>query len=226
MSSGTQTFDLNLNEVVEDAYELCGLVATTGSDYRSARRSLDMMFIEWANRGTNFWTLHENQTALAAGQQTVDLDPNVLDIIEHYTRLNDGEPGQTDLHLKRIGVDDWANLPNKNSRGRPVNIWVEKTKEFPVLHLWPVPTKPYTLVWHELIRIEDTGNNPADNLDVPWRFIPAMVAGLAVRVAEKRAPERLQILFVKETTTWDDAVASDRERRATRFSPNLNPYRR
>lgn len=226
MSSGTRSFDLNLTEIIEEAFELCGLTARSGSDYRSARRSMDLMFIDWANSGTNFWTLKENFADLASGQQEVTLDSSVLDIIEHYTRTGIGTTGQSDLHLKRIGVDEWANLTNKLSKGRPVNIWVEKLKDGPVLHLWPIPQIPYRLVWYELVRIEDTGANPASDADVPWRFLPAMALGLAVRLAVKKAPERLAILEPQYAKSWEHAEASDRERRPTRFSPNLSPYRR
>lgn len=226
MSSGTSNFDLNLNEIVEEAYDLCGLTAKTAKDYRSARRSLDLMFIDWVNSGTNFWTLQENFTDLAAGVGEFTLAANVLDIIEQYTRTGVGTQSQTDLHLQRLGIDDWANLPNKLTQGRPVNVWVEKLKDAPVLHLWPVPNIPYRLVWHELIRIEDAGLNPSEDADVPWRFIPAMTMGLAVRIAIKRAPERLQILEGQYAKAWDNAVGADRERRATRLSPNLNAYRR
>lgn len=224
-TSGTSTFTLDLREIVEDAFERCGLTIRSGLDYRSARRSFDLLTIEWSNRGTNFWKLEVATTALAAGTQTVTLDPTVLDVIETYTRLNAGTVNQSDLHVKPIGMDDYANLPTKNSRGRPVNVWVDKRRDAPVLTLWPVPDQAYTLVYHQLVRIEDSGLPATNNADVPWRFLPALVAGLAVHIARKKAPDRLQDLKLDYEEVWAEAVGADRERRATYFAPNLNPYR-
>lgn len=223
-SSGTKTFDLSLNEIVDEAYSMCGLTARSGEDYRSARRSIDLLLVDWSNRGINFWTLRQRQETLQEGQATLTLDRETIDVLEAYTRSREGERQQTDLPLKRIGVKDWANHPNKLSRGRPVNVWVEKLKDAPVLHFWPVPDKEYEIVWHELAKSDDTGTNPQANADVPWRFLPPLVSGLAVKLAEKRAPDRLAILVPKYERDWDDAVAADRERRPTRFSPNLQPY--
>ena len=225
-SSGTSTFDLDLRDIIEEAYEMCGLTARSGSDYRSARRSLDLLFTEWSTRGINFWTLEEASTSVAAGTATVTLDSDVLDVLEVYTRTNVGSTNQQDQHVKRIGVKDWANLPTKLSQGRPVNVWVEKLKAAPVLHLWPVPDQTYTLVVHQLTRIEDTGTPGTNTADVPWNFVPAMTAGLAAKIALKRAPDRLGLLTDLYERTWLDAESSNRERRSTHFSPNLNPYRR
>jgi hypothetical protein len=225
-SSGTSTFNLDLRDIVEDAFEKCGLEVRSGMDYRSARRSMDLLFIKWAQKGVNFWTLEEATTALTAGTETVTLDADVLDVLEIYTRTNAGTVNQNDLHVKPIGVKEWAQLPTKKTRGRPVNVWVEKLRDAPVLHLWPVPDQAYTLVYHQLVRIQDTGTPGTNTADVPWRFLPPLVSGLALEIARKRAPERIPIIEAEYREDWTDATSADRERRPTRFSPNLNAYRR
>lgn len=229
--SGTQDFDLDIAEIIEDAYERCGIAVRSGMDFRTARRSLDLLFIEWATKGINFWTIDEFATALPANTATLTLDQttvgsDVADVLEIYTRTQTGTVNQSDLPIKRIGMADWANLPNKLQTGRPVNVWVEKRRDAPILHFWPVPDQAYTLVTHLLTRIDDTGTPASNTADVPWRFIPAMVAGLAMQISLKRAPDRFPLLETKYKEAWADAVNSDRERRPTRFSPNLNAYRR
>jgi hypothetical protein len=225
-TSGTSTFSLDVRDLIEEAFEMCGLSVRSGMDYRSARRAMDLLFIEWATKGVNFWTVEEQSTALVAGTETVTLDAAVLDVLEIYTRTNAGTENQNDLNVKIIGLKDWANYPSKKSQGRPVNVWVEKRRDAPVIHLWPVPDQAYTLVYHVLTRIEDTGSPGTNDADVPWKFIPALTAGLAMKIAVKKAADRLPILAPIYQSAWDDAVAADRERRPTRFSPNLNPYRR
>lgn len=225
-TSGTSTFTLDLRDIVEEAYELCGLEVRSGMDYRSARRSMDLLFIRWAQKGINFWTIEEGTTALTAGTETVTLDADDLDVLEIYTRTNAGTVNQNDLHIKQIGLKDWAQYPTKKSRGRPVNVWVEKRRDAPVLHLWPVPDQAYTLVYHTLTRIEDSGTPGTNDADVPWRFLPALTSGLALEIARKRAAERIPVIEPIYREDWLDATSADRERRPTKFSPNLNPYRR
>ena len=224
-TSGTSTFNLDLRDLVEEAFELCGLTPRSGMDYRSARRAMDLLFIEWAQKGINFWTIEEKTASLVSGTTTVTADADVLDVLEIYTRTNAGTSNQSDLNVKRIGLKEWADLPTKRTSGRPVNVWVEKRRDAPVLHLWPVPDQAYTLVYHCLTRIEDSGTPGTNDADVPWRFIPCLTYGLAVKIAEKRALDRLQVLVPKYRESWLDATSADRERRSTRFSPNLNPYR-
>lgn len=223
-TSGTTGFSLDIRDIVEDAFELCGLSVRSGMDYRSARRSMDLLFIKWAQKGVNFWLIEERSTALTTGTETVDLDPDVLDVVEIYTRQNAGTQNQSDLHVKQIGLKDWAQYPTKKARGRPVNVWVEKNRDNPTLHLWPVPDGPYTLVYHVLTRIEDTGGNGTNDADVPWRFLPALVSGLALEIARKKAPDRIPVIDPIYREDWLDAQSADRERRPTRFSPNLDPY--
>lgn len=223
--SGTSSFDLNLAQIIEDAYDLCGLTVRGGSDYRAGRRCMDMLLIDWSNRGTNFWKLEEASTAVAAGTQDVVLDADVLDVIEIYVRTGAGV-NQTDLSLERIDVAEWARRPNKLTTGRPVNVWVEKLRTGPTLHLWPVPDQAYTVVYHQLVRMQDAGSPATNTSDVPWRFLPALTAGLAVEIAKRRAPDRLPFLKPSYEELWLNAVASDRDRSALRLRPGVSAYRR
>ena len=223
-TSGTTTFKLDLRDIIEESYELCGLTPRSGMDYRSARRSMDMLFIEWAQKGINFWTIEERTAALAAGDTSVTTAADVLDVLEIFTRTSSGTAQQNDLNVQIIGLKQWADLPTKRTQGRPVNVRVAKERDAPVLHVWPVPDQAYTLVYYALTRVEDTGTPGTNDADVPWRFLSALTYGLAVKVAEKRAPDRLVILEPKYAEKWLDATSADRERRSTHFSPNLSPY--
>lgn len=223
-TSGTSTFSLDVRDIIEESYELCGLTARSGLDYRSARRSMDLLFIEWAQRGINFWTIEERTASLVAGDTTVTAATDVLDVLEIFTRTNTGTTQQNDLNIRIIGLKEWADLPSKRSQGRPVNVRVEKKLGAPVLHVWPIPDQAYTLVYYALTRIEDTGSTGTNDVDVPWRFVPCLTYGLAMKIAEKRSPDRLAILRPRYDEAWLDATSADRERRSTYFSPNLDAY--
>lgn len=225
-TSGTSSFTLDIRDLIEEAFEMCGLSVRSGMDYRSARRAMDLLFIRWVNEGVNFWTVDEQSTALVSGTETVTLDPAVLDVLEIYTRTNAGTTRQNDLNVNIIGLKDWANYPSKKNQGRPVNVWVEKRRDAPVLHLWPVPDQAYTLVYHVLTRIEDTGTPGTNDADVPWRFIPALTSGLALEIARKKAPDRIAVIEPVYREDWLNATSADRERRPTKFAPNMSPYRR
>jgi hypothetical protein len=224
-TSGSENFTLDLREIIEEAYARCGLVARSGEDFRSGRRSLDLLLIEFSNRGTNFWKLEEVSVALVAGTGTVDVDASALDVIDFYIRTGSGQ-GQTDLNVERISNATYFNLATKLTQGRPTQVWVEKQRDNPVLNLWPVPDQAYTLVYWQLARIEDSGDPANLNTDVPWRFLPAVVAGLAWKIAEKMVPQRLQEKKALFEEAWSEAEASDRDRTSVYFRPDLHAYRR
>lgn len=225
-TSGTSSFDLNLTEIFEEAYDRCGLVIRSGADYRSARRSFDLLMIEWANKGTNFWTLEEASSSVAAGTGTITLDADVLDVIEMYTRKSTGLTTQQDTPITRISVSEYDDTSQKLQRGRPTNFWLDKQRDAPVVRLWPVPDETTTVVYRQLVRIQDAGSPGTNTADVPWRFLPALVAGIAWKVAEKKAPQRKQELEATYLLAWDDAISADRDRSSLKFMPNLHPYMR
>lgn len=227
MPSGSYNFNLSINEIVEEAFEQCGLVVRNARDFRTARRSLDLLLTEWSNEGINFFLLQEGGETVAPGAQTLTLSGEVQDVVEIYSRSNADTAEQGDIMLKRVGVSDWAGITNKRQTAeRPTTVWVEKTRDAVVLHLWPIPSVAVDLVWHELRRVQDTGNAAEDTMDAPYRFMPALVAGLAAKIAAKQAPDRVAMLQLAYREAWDDAQSSERERRPTKIYPAMAPYRR
>ena len=191
-TSGTSTFNLNLNELVEEAFERCGAELRTGYDLRTARRSLNLLTIEWANRGINLWTVEQGSIPMVQGQITYDLPADTIDLIEHVIRTQTGQ-AQTDININRISVDTYATIPNKNAQGRPIQVWINRQSgadypvdgvAYPNINVWPAPEQSnyYTFVYWRLRRIQDAGNGVTTQ-DIPFRFIPCMVAGLAYHLS-------------------------------------------
>jgi hypothetical protein len=224
--SGTTTFNLDISEIVAEAYERCGILVLSGRDYRTARRSLDLMMLDWANRGINLWKIEEASQVITAGDQTYDLPNRTVDIIEAVLRTGTGQ-NQQDYTLNRISVSTWATLPNKLTVGRPVEYYVDRQLT-PTFSLWPMPdaTTTYTFVYWALNRIEDTGTPASNTMDVPWRFLPCLCAGLAYCVGQKRPDvvgNRLAELKAAYDEAWSLAAGEDRTRASQRFVPYI-PY--
>ena len=220
-TSGTATFNLDLSELVEEAFERAGTELRTGYDLRTARRSLNLMFADWANRGLNMWTFEQGSIPLVQGTDTYNLPSETVDLIEHVVRTGSGS-NQSDLTITRISISTYATIPNKTTQARPIQILVNRAQATPSVTIWPVPdiSDYYTLVYWRLRRIEDAGSG-VNTMDVPFRFIPAMVAGLAYYLALKipEAPPRLQMLKAQYDEAWTLAEQEDREKAAVRFVP-------
>ena len=205
-TSGTTDFSLDIAEVIEEAYERCGKEVRTAYDMRSARRSLNLLFIEWANKGLNLWTITTGSYTVTEGTGLKVLIPGMADILEVYIR-RDGD----DYTLTRIGRDEYANLPDKSQEGRPSTYWFDRQLT-PELNVWPAPENSTDVVYYTYVRrIEDAGALSND-VDAPWRFYPAMVAGLAYYVAIKKAPDRLVYLKPLYDEALKDAVEEDEDR--------------
>jgi hypothetical protein len=217
-TSGTSVWNLDIADVIEESYERAGLEARTGYDYRTARRSLNIMSAEWSNRGLNLWTVQENSLVLTPGTKTYTLPADTIDIIETIVRVNsNGTP--LDYTVSRIGVGDYATLPNKNSTGRPLQIYVDRQVN-PTYTLWPVPDLPYTIIYWTMRRIQDA-TTATDVMDMPVRFVPALVAGLAFQLAMKRpeAAARVPMLKAEYMEQFQLAADEDRGREPARFVP-------
>ena len=221
-TSGTYSFDLTLEEIIEEAYDRCGIRSSTGYDYKTALRSLDLLLIEWNNRGTNFWTLEQATVALVQGTASYTLDAQTYEIAEYVIRTGSGT-AQTDIPLTRISISQYTTIPNKKTPGRPVNIWMDKQLAAPDIYLWPVPDKSYTMVYWRLRRMEDAGSPASNTADVPYRFLPAMVAGLAAKIGTKKSVpmDKLAKLESDYEVAWLDAVAGDRDRSSWRLRPHI-----
>jgi hypothetical protein len=221
-TSGTAAFNLDLSEIVEEAFERCGSELRTGYDLRTARRSLNLLFMDWANRGLNMWTFEQGAINLIPGQATYNLPTDTVDLLEHVIRTGAGnEATQADLTITRISVSTYATIPNKLQQARPIQIWVERLDQ-PRVTLWPVPdnSQAYQLVYWRLRRIQDAGDG-SNTMDMPFRFVPCMVAGLAYYLSMKvpGAADRMSALKAQYDEAWELAATEDREKAPDRLVP-------
>lgn len=222
-TSGTTAFNLDLTEVVEEAFERAGSELRTGYDLRTARRSLNLMFAEWANKGLNMFTYEQGSITLVPGTATYNLPADTVDLLEHVIRTGAGNTAtQADLTITRISVSTYATIPNKLQQARPIQVWIQRLVDNPSITVWPVPdsSQTYTFVYWRLRRIQDAGTG-VNTMDLPFRFLPCMVAGLAYHLALKvpGGGERLAILKQQYDEAWDLASSEDREKAAVRFVP-------
>jgi hypothetical protein len=222
-TSGTSAFNLDLVEILEESFERCGSEMRTGYDLKTARRSLNILFADWASRGINMWTIEQGSITLVPGTATYNLPSDTVDLLEHVIRTGAGNSAtQADLTITRISVSTYATLPNKLTQARPIQVWIDRLAPTPTVTMWPVPdnSQTYTFVYWRLRRIQDAGNG-VNTMDVPFRFIPCMVAGLAYYLALKlpNAMDRLPILKQQYDESWQIASEEDREKAAIRFVP-------
>jgi hypothetical protein len=222
-TSGQTTFNLDLTELVEEAFERCGAELRSGYDLKTARRSLNLLFADWANRGINLWTVAQSSITLVQGTATYDLPADTVDLMEHVIRTGAGNVStQADLTITRISVSTYSSIPNKLTQARPIQIYINRQAPIPNVTVWPTPdgSQTYTLIYWYLRRIQDAGNG-VNTMDVPFRFIPCMVSGLAYYLSMKlpNALERMPMLKQQYDQDWDLASSEDREKAAIRFVP-------
>jgi hypothetical protein len=221
-TSGTAAFNMDLTEIVEEAFERAGGELRTGYDLRTASRSLNLMFSSWANKGLNMFTYEQGMINLIPGQATYNLPADTVDLLEHVIRTGAGSAStQADLTITRISVSTYATIPNKLQQARPIQVWIERL-DTPRITVWPVPdnSQPYVFVYWRLRRMQDAGTG-VNTMDMPFRFYEAMTAGLAYHLALKipGAMERLPILKQQYEEAWDLASSEDREKAAVRWIP-------
>lgn len=224
-TSGTTAFTMDLGEIITEAYERCGVMVLSGYDYRTARRSIDLMMHEWSNRGLNLWTVEEASQVLTSGTATYTLAADTVDIIEAVMRTGTGT-NQQDQQLNRMSVVTYSQLTNKLYQSRPLQYYVSRTST-PTVTMWPVPDSAmtYTLQYWRLRRIQDTGTPASNTMDLPFRFLPALVAGLAYYLSMKKpqALERAIALKGVYDEQWKLAADEDRSRASIRFVPWVGP---
>lgn len=224
-TSGTALFNLDFAELAEEAWERAGREMRSGYDLRTARRSMNLLTIEFANRGINLWTIESGSQLLTPGTATYNLPADTIDIIEHVIRTNAGNATlQSDLTISRISVSTYASIPTKLTQGRPIQIFVERLRDQPRFTLWPVPDSSiqYTLFYYRLRRIEDAGDG-SNTPDAPFRFLPAIASGLAYYIALK-TPElssRVPMLKQDYDEQFNLAAGEDREKASVRFVPRM-----
>ena len=221
-TSGTTTFDLQIDDIIEEAYERCGMRTNSGNDIRSARRSLNLLFAEWGNRGIHLWKVQLNEQALTAGTATYSTPTDVNDVLEAYisTTAAAGDNSSTnDISLTKIDRSAYAALPNKLATGQPSQYYVNRqTVPTISLYLAPDATTYTTLKYYTINRIEDAGAF-TNTADVAYRFLPCMCAGLAYYLSQKKAPDRIQVLKQLYEDELLRALNEDGSRTSVYISP-------
>ena len=224
-TSGTATFNMDFTEIAEEAWERAGREMRSGYDLRTARRSMNLLTIEWQNRGINMWTIEEGTVNLTEGTATYNLPADTIDLLEHVIRTGSGSvTTQADLNISRISVSTYASIPNKLSRGRPIQLYIDRGQANPTATVWPVPdgTTTYILKYWRMRRIEDAGTG-VNTADVNFRFLPCLVAGLAYYIAMKEPDleQRLPMLKAAYDEQFDLAAQEDREKATLSLVPRI-----
>jgi hypothetical protein len=299
-TTGTTAFNLDMNDLIEEAFERCGQELRTGYNFRTARRSLNLLTIEWANRGINFWTVEQGQIPLVTGQAIYPMPADTINLLDTVIRQSNGTSNQIDINISGISESTYMSLPNKLAQGRPIQMWFNRQsgqenlstvtlsgnitstatsitvssvanlatagfvkidnetisypnivgnqlvncargqnnttaashtsgaaltiQNIPAINIWPTPNSPgdqYTLVYYRMRRIQDAGTGTSVQ-DIPFRFIPCMVAGLALQLSMKLPdvdPQRIMALKADYEQQWDIAQSEDRETAPLRFVP-------
>jgi hypothetical protein len=218
--SGTSTFTLTVNDVIQEAYDRIGGDPILGYDVRSARRSMNIMFSDWANRGYNQWTVEYKTLAITTGTIQYTLDYDTVDVINANIQTSDGN----EYAMTALGLGDYAVISNKNSQARPTQYYLQRLNT-PVLKIYPAPDQNYTLTYYRMRKIEDitasTVNGVQQNIDVPFRAFECMCAGLAYYLSKKRTgitAQTQQILKVDYEEAYQRLIAGD-DTPSTRIIP-------
>lgn len=238
-TTATTAFNLDLNDLIEEAFERCGSELRTGYDFRTARRSLNLLTIEWANRGINLWTIEQGQITLTTGVGVYDLPVDTIDLLDHVIRTQEGTIQQTDININRISESTYSTIPNKLTQGKPIQVWINRQSgattpsgiKYPQINVWPTPNAPdgqYIFVYWRLRRLQDAGDG-VNTQDIPFRFLPCMVAGLAYYLSLKIPgvdPNRSMALKADYEQQFQLAAEEDREKASIRFVPRNMSYTR
>ena len=223
-TSGTTAFDMDFTEIAEEAFERAGREMRSGYDLRTARRSMNLLTIEWQNRGINMWTIDSGTINLVKGQTQYDLPADTIDLLEQQIRTGSGNAAtQSDLTLSRISVSTYASIPNKLTQSRPIQMYIERLRDAPKVNLWPIPDNDdYVLYYWRMRRIQDAGSG-IQTSDMNFRFFPCLVAGLAYYIAMKlpEMVDRVPLLKAVYDEQFEMAAGEDREKTSARFVPRI-----
>lgn len=218
-TSGSRDFNLDVAEAIEEAYERIGLEMRTGYDAKTARRSMNLMFAEWANRGLNLWTVATGTTTVTQGTSQYTLAEDVVDLLDMVLRRSG-----TDYEMARISRGDYLDFPNKTDQGRPSQFYFDR-QIAPEITLWQTPENSTDqLVYYYVQRIEDV-DSLTNTTAVPFRFYPCMVAGLAYYLAIKRAPDRVQMMKSIYEEEFQRAANEDEDKVPLMLTPSIRYLR-
>jgi hypothetical protein len=217
-TSGTTTFDLAIDDLVEEAFERCGIRAQSGYQLNSARRSLNLLFLDWANRGLNLWTIVQATYTLTQGVNEISLPTDTVNVLEAIIRQNN-QGINTDVYIERISREDWLNVPDKTSQARPAQFYVQRDNA-PKAFFYPAADQTYTFVYYRIRRIQDAGAY-TNTADVNFRFLPCLASGLAYYLSLKFAPDRAAALKAIYEEDFQRAALEDRDTASVQFVPDL-----
>jgi hypothetical protein len=303
-TSGLSIFNLDVNDIIEEAYERCGIEVRTGYEFRTARRSMNLLSMEWANRGINLWTVEQGLIPMVTGQAMYPLPVDTVDLMDMVIRQNNGTTNQIDINISRIAEPTYMSIPTKLAQGRPIQVYINRqsgmenlstalvaatvnstdttitltstaklasagfikigtetisypningnqlincargqnnttaaahaigdtvtVQNLPCINVWPTPNSPgnqYTFVYYRLRRMQDAGTG-VNEQDIPFRLLPALIAGLAFQISVKKAPERAMALKAEYEEQWLMASTEDRDKAPLRLVPRNNFYYR
>lgn len=220
-TSGTAAFNLEFDDLINEAYERCGLETREGFDMRTARVSLNLLFAEWANRGLNLWTIEQRSVTMISGQAEYTLPSDTVNVLSAVIRTGSGQT-QQDITIDRIGQNEYLHLPDKNTMSRPSQFYVQRTIS-PKLFVYPAPdsSEPYIFRYYGVRRIEDTGGF-TNTADIVFRFLPCLVAGLAYYLAMKKSPDRITLLKQIYDEEFIRAAQEDRDIASVYLTPDFS----
>ena len=228
-TSGTTTFNLDLSDIMEEAYELCGLTMRSGYDYRTARRALNLIFLEWQNKGLNLWKIEQATQTLTAGTSSYAAETSALEIVDAFIRTDSGDTNkQFDQQLTRISRTEYNHQAKKLTQSKPTQFFADKGTCGINIVLWATPddTQTYTLVYDYIKRIEEAGSVASNNSEVPARYLPCLTYALAYNIAckEPDAINKVNMIRGRYLELWNEVSESDRERAAVKFVPGGTIY--
>jgi hypothetical protein len=228
-TSSTTTFNLDLSDIMEEAYDLCGLTMRSGYDYNTAKRALNLIFLEWQNKGLNLWKIEQGTQTLTAGTSSYAAESSALEIVDAFLRTDSGDTTkQFDQQLTRISRTQYNHQAKKLSQSKPTQFYVDKGTSSINIVLWSTPdsAETYTLVYDYIKRIEDAGTVASNNADVPARYLPCLTYALAYNIACKsmEAQPRVPMIKARYDELWNEVSDSDRERASVRFVPDSSIY--
>jgi hypothetical protein len=218
-TSGSKNFELDVSDYIEEAFERCGVEVRTGYDLKTAKRSLNLLLADWANRGLNQWTIKQTTVTCVSGTADYTLDADTIDILSVVVRRD-----STDYGIERLSRDEYLNIPDKTSTGRPSQFFLDR-QITPVLKVWTTPENSTDqLIFDRLVRIDDA-DTFKNTMEVPFRFYPCLAAGLAYYISIKKAPNRTQFLKAIYEEEFERAMTEDRDRASFNVAPSLEYYR-
>jgi len=217
-TSGTTDFNLSIDDLVEEAFERCGMRATSGYQLNSARRSLNLLFLDWANRGLNLWTIEQATYTLTQGVKEITLPTDTVNVLEAIIRQN-SQGINSDVYIERISREDYLNVPNKTSEARPAQFYVQRANPTKVF-FYPAADQTYTFVYYRIRRIQDAGVY-TNTADINFRFLPCLASGLAYQLSLKFAPDRTAALKAIYEEDFLRAAMEDRDTASVQFVPDM-----